>query len=85
MLRWYAHNRGYDGNRRWSAAEADAQNEDSEKEANARTLMGKYATKSMAETFCAMCGIDPLGKKKSANVPGDKRPKGQNAAFPAKL
>ena len=85
VLRWYAHNRGYDGNRRWSAAEAQAQNEDSEKEANARTLMGKYGTKSMAETFCAMCGINPLGKKKSANVPGDKRPKGQNAAFPREI
>ena len=85
VLRWYAHNRGYDGNRRWSAAEAEAQSEDSEKEANARTLMGKYATKSMAETFCAMCGINPLGKKKSANVPGDKRPKGQNAAFPREI
>lgn len=82
VLRWYAHNRGYDGNRRWSAAEAEAQNEDSEKEANARTLMAKYGTKSMAETFCAMSGINPLGKKKSTNVPGDKRPKGQNAAFP---
>jgi CRISPR-associated endonuclease Csn1 len=82
VLRWYAHNRGYDGNRRWSAAEAEAQSEDSEKEANARTLMGKYGTKSMAESFCAMSGINPLGKKKSANVLGDKRPKGQNAAFP---
>jgi CRISPR-associated endonuclease Csn1 len=82
VLRWYAHNRGYDGNRRWSAAEAEAQNEDSEKEANARTLMGQFGTKSMAETFCAMSGINPLGKKKSANLPGDKRPKGQNAAFP---
>ena len=38
VLRWYAHNRGYDGNRRWSAAEADAQDEDSEKEANARRV-----------------------------------------------
>jgi HNH endonuclease/RuvC endonuclease subdomain 3 len=85
VLRWYAHNRGYDGNRRWSAAEAEAQNEDSEKEANARTLMGKYATKSMAETFCAMSGINPLGQKKSANVPGDKRPKGQSAAFPREI
>jgi hypothetical protein len=81
VLRWYAHNRGYDGNRRWSGVEAEAQSEDSEKEANARTLMGKFGTKSMAETFCAMSGIKPLGKKKSANVPGDKRPKGQNAAF----
>jgi CRISPR-associated endonuclease Csn1 len=81
VLRWYAHNRGYDGNRRWSAAEAAAQNEDSEKEANARTLMGKHGTQSMAETFCAISGIDPLGKRKSCNLPGDKRPKGQNAAF----
>jgi HNH endonuclease/RuvC endonuclease subdomain 3 len=85
VLRWYAHNRGYDGNRRWSAAEQEAQSEDSEKEANARSLMDKYGTKSMAETFCAMSGIDPLGKKKSANLAGDKRPKGQNAAFPREI
>jgi HNH endonuclease/RuvC endonuclease subdomain 3 len=85
VLRWYAHNRGYDGNRRWSAAEAEAQSEDSEKEANARSLMDKYGTKSMAETFCAISGIDPLGKKKSVNLAGDKRPKGQNAAFPREI
>jgi len=36
----------------------------------------------MAETFCAMSGLDPLGSKKSTNLPGDKRPKGRNAAFP---
>jgi CRISPR-associated endonuclease Csn1 len=82
VLRWYAHNRGYDGNRRWSAAEAEAQKEDSEKEANARSLMGKCGTTSMAETFCAISHLDPLGKRKSTNLPGDKRPKGQNAAFP---
>jgi CRISPR-associated endonuclease Csn1 len=85
VLRWYAHNRGYDGNRRWSAADEAAQSEDSEKEGNARTLMGKYAARSMAETFCAMCGINPLGKKRSANVPGAQRPKGQNAAFPREI
>jgi len=85
VLRWYAHNRGYDGNRRWSAAESEAQKEDSEKEANARNLMGQHRTKSMAATFCAISGIDPLGKKKSANLPGDKRPKAQNAAFPREI
>jgi CRISPR-associated endonuclease Csn1 len=85
VLRWYAHNRGYDGNRRWSAAEAEAQKEDSQKEANARTLMGEYGTSSMAETFCAVSGLDPLGKKKSTNLPGEKRPKGQNAAFPREI
>jgi hypothetical protein len=83
VLRWYAHNRGYDGNRRWSGgADAEAQKEDSEKEANARALMDKYGTRSMAETFCAISGIDPLGEKKSTHLPGDQRPKGRNAAFP---
>jgi CRISPR-associated endonuclease Csn1 len=82
VLRWYAHNRGYDGNRRWSAAESEAASEDTEKEETAKTLMNKHGVQTMAETFCAMCGIDPLGEKKSANLPGDKRPKGQNAAFP---
>ncbi|HZV34566.1 MAG TPA: hypothetical protein VFB72_08300, partial [Verrucomicrobiae bacterium] len=85
VLRWYAHNRGYDGNRRWSAAEMEAQKEDSEKEANARVLLAQYRTNSMAETFCAMSGIDPAGKKKSTNLPADKRPKAQNAAFPRKI
>ncbi len=63
VLRWYAHNRGYDGNRRWSAAEAEAQAEDTEKEENARTLMDKYGVKTMAETFCAELKLDPLGQK----------------------
>ena len=78
VLRWYAHNRGYDGNRRWSAADAQAQDEDTEKEENAKTLMGKHGVKSMAETFCAELQINPLGKKKSSII----RFKGLNAAFP---
>ena len=81
VLRWYAHNRGYDGNRRWSAAEAEAQKEDSEKEANARTLMDKHGAGSMAETFCKELGIEPTGKKKSSM----KRFKGLNAAFPREV
>jgi CRISPR-associated endonuclease Csn1 len=78
VLRWYAHNRGYDGNRRWSAAEADAAAEDTEKEENAKTLMGKHGLKTMAETFCAELKVDPLGPRKSSTV----RFKGLNAAFP---
>ena len=78
VLRWYAHNRGYDGNRRWSAAEAEAVAEDTEKEENARTLMGKYGVNSMAETFCAELRINPLGEKKASTI----RFKGLNAAFP---
>src|SRR5208283_1223225 len=81
VLRWYAHNRGYDGNRRWSTAEAEAQKDDSEKEANARTLMGKHGVGSIAETFCKELGIEPTGKKKSSM----KRFKGLNAAFPREI
>jgi hypothetical protein len=78
VLRWYAHNRGYDGNRRWSAAEAEAAAEDTENEENARTLMGKHEVNSMAETFCAELGINPLGEKKASTICF----KGLNAAFP---
>ena len=80
VLRWYAHNRGYDGNKRWSAAEADsaAAQEDSEKQANARSLMDKFGTRSMAETFCRHLGLDPLGGKQASVI----RFKGLNAAFP---
>lgn len=81
VLRWYAHNRGYDGNRRWSAADAEAQKEDSEKEEKARTLMDKHGVQSMAETFCRELGVEPLGKKKSSM----KRFKGLNAAFPREI
>src|SRR5208282_524576 len=81
VLRWYAHNRGYDGNRRWSATEAEAQKEDSKKEANARTLMGKHGVGSMTETFCKELGIEPTGNKKSSM----KRFKGLNAAFPREV
>jgi len=78
VLRWYAHNRGYDGNRRWSAAEAEAAREDTEKEENARSLMQKHGLSTMAETFCAAVGVDPLGRKRASMV----RFKGLNVAFP---
>jgi HNH endonuclease len=80
VLRWYAHNRGYDGNRRWSAADIATQKEDTEKEENAINLMQKNAVTTMAETFCKELGVDPLSSKKSSTV----RFKGFNAAFPRK-
>jgi CRISPR-associated endonuclease Csn1 len=87
VLRWYAHNRGYDGNKAWSRQEADAAavKEDAEKVQNARTLLDQYGTRTMAETWCAVCGLDPLGAKTSCNLPGAKRPKGLNAAFPREI
>ena len=82
VLRWYAHNRGYDGNRRWSAGEAVDEKEDQEKVQNAHTLMGEHDKQTMAETFCAVCGIDPMGAKCSSNIDPAKRFKAKNAAFP---
>ncbi len=43
--------------------------------------MDKHHCKTMAETFCAELGIDPLGNKKSSHV----RFKGLNAAFPREI
>ncbi len=84
VLRWYAHNRGYDGNKGWSRQEADdaAEKDDAEKVQNARALYEEYGTDTMAETWCAICDLDPLGTKKSVALAGDKRPKARNAAFP---
>jgi hypothetical protein len=78
VLRWYAHNRGYDGNRRWSAHEAQAQAEDTEKEKQAHALMEKYGTETMAETLCKALGLEPLGDKQSSK----ENFKRLNAAFP---
>ncbi len=82
-LRWYAHNRGYDGNRRWSTNDVEALKEDTEKEENARSLLTEFKSKhgrdgTMAEIFCDKLDVDPLGPKRSSTF----RFKGLNAAFP---
>jgi CRISPR-associated endonuclease Csn1 len=78
VLRWYAHNRGYDGNRAWAANDSLEQEDDSEKVENARGLYAKHGTHTMAETLCAEMGLDP----KRAKTSSQKRFKGLNAAFP---
>ncbi|MFY8215625.1 MAG: hypothetical protein ACOVMP_03390 [Chthoniobacterales bacterium] len=60
VLRWYAHNRGYDGNRKWSSEEPEAEKEDTEKVETARSLLKELDTQTMCETFCAISGLDPL-------------------------
>jgi len=70
VLRWYAHNRGYDGNRLWSklseddasveeldAADEEANFEDAEKVRNARKLLEVFNKYSMAETISARLHI----------------------------
>ena len=53
VLRWYAHNRGYDNNASWSNSSSAVENkEDTEKLRNGHELMKKHGTCSMAETIC---------------------------------
>lgn len=62
VLRWYAHNRGYDGNRLASAKnrrEEDA--EDSKKSMAAKEMMEKFGTATMAETMCHYLKVEPNG------------------------
>lgn len=78
VLRWYAHNRGYDGNSRWSREEVS--DDDTEKEATAKELMRQHGTKSMAETVCACLGLDPA--KSNKNISSHLPYKTLNAAYP---
>lgn len=67
VLRWYAHNRGYDGNVLSSLRSGrQIDKDDIEKNAAARELMKKHATSSMAETMCKELGVDPDGKTSSS-------------------
>ncbi|HPC53997.1 MAG TPA: hypothetical protein PLV05_12975, partial [Verrucomicrobiota bacterium] len=56
VLRWYAHNRGYDANRAWSRQEKP-DTEDSEKAQRAHELLREFERRhgrpgTMAEVFC---------------------------------
>ncbi len=79
VLRWYAHNRGYDGNSRWSSRE-EADSDDTEKEKAAHKLMQDHGTATMCETVCACLGLDPAKHKTtiSSHLPY----KTLNAAYP---
>jgi len=82
VLRWYAHNRGYDGNKGWSMHDA-ASNEDSEKERRAGELLTQFEKKygragTMAEVFCDVLRLDPLGAVQSSM----QRVRNLGAAFP---
>ena len=67
VLRWYAHNRGYDGNILASAKnrqEGDA--DDIKKNAASHDMMAKFGTSTMAETMCRFLCVDPQGDKISS-------------------
>jgi len=82
VLRWYAHNRGYDGNKGWSKHDT-ASAEDSDKEKRANELLTEFKKKygrcgTMAEVFCDVLKLDPLGPLKSSMM----RVRNLGAAFP---
>lgn len=79
VIRWYAHNRGYDGNRRWASNAGDEEG-DSQREEAARALMDQHGTSTMAETVCSQLGLQPGGQKKAAMTAY----KSFGAAFPRK-
>lgn len=80
VLRWYAHNRGYDGNALWSGSNfASDDDEDTEKVQNARNLMDQYGCTTMAETLCAYLDVNPAIDERPVT---NRYFKGQNAAFP---
>lgn len=81
VLRWYAHNRGYDGNRNW-AGDDEEDAEDTEKVTQARHLMEQFSCSSMCATICAKLGVDPLATKKSSS---HRAYKTSNAAFPREV
>ncbi|MFM2169854.1 MAG: hypothetical protein RI957_83 [Verrucomicrobiota bacterium] len=85
VIRWYAHNRGYDGNSRWAndVEEDEDENEDTEKLANAYNLMTKYQKRTMAETVCAVLELD-LNQTHASFTEKNSAYKTQNAAFPRK-
>ncbi len=66
VLRWYAHNRGYEeitGELRDKAEESDEKKQDTEKVENAKAALAQFGKNSMAETICAWLGQDPLGPR----------------------
>lgn len=78
VLRWYAHNRGYDGNRKWSREEEE-DGEDTQKEKAARALMEKLGRATMCVTICAKLQVNPLSEDKKTSTIAYKT---SNAAFP---
>lgn len=61
ILRWYAHNRGYDGNTLWTNDQgkvSEEEQEDAKRVSAAKKAMAQYGTSSMAETITAFLGLN---------------------------
>ncbi len=67
LMRWYAHNRGYDGNSLWAgnAAERTEDEEDVARVEAARANMKRLGTRTMAETITRLLGLELEGRQAS--------------------
>lgn len=82
LMRWYAHNRGYDNNCAW-AREEDENEEDTAKLALAKEQMALHHTETMAETVTLLLGLstDDAESKFTCQSPAYKN---MGMAFPRK-
>lgn len=82
LMRWYAHNRGYDNNCAWARTE-DETEEDTAKLALAKEQMAKCRTSTMAETVTLLLGLsaDDEDSKFTCQSPAYKN---MGMAFPRK-
>ena len=83
VLRWYAHNRGYDNNVSWSnsLSEDGGNGEDTERVKHAQDLMDKHGTATMAETICRELKLEE-GKADAPMEVSTPAYKNLNTAFP---
>lgn len=83
VLRWYAHNRGYDNNVSWSGgfSEDGGNKEDTERVQHAKDLMDKHGTATMAETICRELKLEE-GKADAPMNVSTPAYKNLNTAFP---
>lgn len=83
VLRWYAHNRGYEPWGQIEESDPEAA-EDTEKVERAKEALRSLGTHSMAETVCRWLSVDPQGSAKLSHEP-TKNIRLQKAAFPREI
>lgn len=83
VLRWYAHNRGYDGNKHWTRDAEDVA-EDTERVTMARNAMSENGTSTMAETIASILKLDINENTPGFNIKSPKYKK-LNLAFPREI
>ena len=80
VLLWYAHNRGYDGNRLWSKKNTEPEDaKDTQKVSAAKAALGEHKAYSMAEA------VRDIVTRGNVTGPAVENYKKQNMAFPREV